>query len=676
MKHFRILHLIILISGFSSELSAQTTDKGCIAFEKAYARAEQLYEEEKYLESTTWFLAAVEAEEKSPAPNPKAIAKSLGNAGYSFDLANQPEKALECYNKGLGVARKASDSTEISIALANIGQLQVYQGKHEEALKNMQEALTIERALKNDEGISINLNSIGKIFESWNRPQDAISFYNQALELDLKNKAWDRVAIRYSSLGSVYRSLKDYPKAIEYQHKALEIERKSGNQKKIAIRLDRLGEIYLETRDWEKADRNFQEALAIFRSEANENSMATVLLHLGQSKMLQKQYEPARAALTECLRYADKLKLQQIRLQVFRHLSVLLSETGQPEQALRYLNAYISLKDSVFNAESQAKILEFREKYETEKKEKEIAILTAEKEIHALQIHKNRQQKAFLIGGSILLLLVILLIYSRYRIKQRHNLLLEEKNTELRLLNATKDRFFAIIAHDLRNPVSAFRNISGSLMKNIGTLSAAELGEYVESLNREAGKVRNLLLNLLDWAKSQLGVLQPDYQLHTVIPLVQEVLDSLGSHPVEEMPEIRVEIPENTQVFTDANMLKTILRNFISNALHYTPANGMITIAFLHTAEGPCMVVRDTGSGIRKEDISKLFRIDAQVKSIHPGLHKGSGLGLILCHELTQKMGGKIKVESEPGKGSEFFLFLPEQAPEDARRADASLHSP
>lgn len=404
--------------------------------------------------------------------------------------------------------------------------------------------------------------------------------------------------------------------------------------------------------------------------------MAIVLLHLGKSKLLQKQLEPARAALTECLVYANKLNLQQIQLQVYRHLSDLMSESGKPEQALRYLHAYISLKDSVFNAESQAKILEFREKYETEKKEKEIVVLTAEKEIHALQIRKNRQQKAFLIGSAILLTLVIVLIYSRYRIKQRNNRLLEAKNAELKVLNATKDRFFAIIAHDLRNPVSAFRNISGSLLKNMGQLSQKELSAYIESLNTEAGRVRNLLANLLDWAKSQLGAVHPDLQIHQAKPLVQEVVDSLGGHATGEMPEIRIEIPENAEVFTDANMLKTILRNLISNALHYTPAGGQIAIRLQQTADGSCLCIRDTGSGIRREDLPKLFRIDADVKSINKDLHKGSGLGLILCQELAEKMGGKIKVESEPGEGSEFFLSLPEQASEATDRAENSRPSP
>ncbi len=653
--------MLLLLCFISSLLQAQEEEKGCPEFESAYAKADKCYEDGQYLESTKWYLAAVEAEEKSPKPNPKAIAKSLGNAGYSFDLANMPEKSVECYAKGLAIARKSNDSTEMSIGLANIAQSEFHRGRYEVALRFMKEALEIEKRLKNDEGISINLNSIGKIFESWNRPYDAINFYNQALEIDLKNNALPRIAIRYSGLGSVYKTLKNYPKALQYQKQALEIERKLGKQSKIAVRLDRIGEIYLETGDLALADKNFIESLTIFRADSNETSIANVLLHLGKSKLRQRKYEQSMQAFTECLDLAGKLNLSQVKMRAYQDLSVLMRERNEPAKALAYLQKYIILKDSVFTAESQSQIMEFREKFETEKKEKEIAILTAESEINSLQLKKNRLQKGFLIGSAILLTLIILLIFSRYRIKQKHNLLLEEKNNELKLLNDTKDRFFAIIAHDMKNPVSAFRNISGSLMRNFENMKAEELKYYISELNQTAGNVKDLLQNLLEWARSQLNNISIHKENHDLTAIAEDAIHAIENGAKEKNIRISLLFEQGSTVYTDANILTTVMRNLLSNAVKFTPANGMIEIGFQQDTKQAQVWIRDTGSGMSEADVARLFRIDVDVRTISPHPEKGSGLGLILCHELITKTGGEIKVESSVGIGSKFIINLPVQ---------------
>jgi len=626
--------VLLLICLLSPLLQAQEAEKGCPEFESAYAKADKCYEDGQYLESTKWYLAAADAEKKSANPNPKALAKTYGNAGYSFDKANMPEKSIECYTKGLDIARKSNDSTEMSIGLANIAQSEFHRGRYEVSLRYMKEALDIEKLLKNEEGISINLNSIGKIFEAWNRHQDAISFYNQALEIDLKANALPRIAIRYSGLGSVYRTLKDYPKALFYQNKALEIERKLGKQSKIAVRLDRIGEIYMETGDLVQADKNFNEALAIFRADSIESSIANVLLHLGSSKLRQRKYEQSKQAFAECLVLAAKLNLAPVKMKAYQDLSRLFSEINEPAKALDYLQKHILLKDSVFTAESQTQIIEFREKYETEKKEKEIAILTAESEIHALQLKKNRQQKGFLIGSAALLTLIILLIFSRYRIKQKNNLLLEQKNRELKILNDTKDRFFAIIAHDMRNPVSAFRNISGSLMRNFENMKPEELKYYINELNLTAGNVKDLLQNLLEWARSQLNNINIHKENHDLTAIAEDAVHAVEQQAKEKNIRISLLFDQEVSVFTDANILTTVLRNLLSNAVKFTPKDGTIDIGFHQDKTHDQLWISDSGSGISEADLARLFRIDVDVRTINPHPEKGSGLGLILCQEL------------------------------------------
>jgi len=651
--------ILLCILTFNTEIiSAQQNDKGCAEFEAKSAIGDSLYEAGNYKESASCYLLAIAAEKNTKTPNPRALAKSYGNAGFSFDMANEPEEAIRNYQSGLAIARKSNDSVELAIQLANMGQSYTIRGDYEQALRFMKEALLIERCLKNEEGISINLNAIGKIFESWNHPQDAIRFYEQALEIDRKANALSRIAIRLSSLGSVYLSLKDYTKALQYQQQALEIEKQLNNPKKIGVRLDRIGEIYLETSRFPLAEKNFREALAIFRADSNLSSTAKVLLHLGKSHLRQGRFPQSLEAYTESLEIAEQLHIHQIKLDVLYELSELFSLTKKPEKALNFLHQYIALKDSVFNEESQKQIMEFRTKFQTERKEKEIVMLTAEKEINALQLKKNRQQKGFLIGSAILLSLVILLIFSRYRIKQKNNILLEEKNNELRILNATKDRFFAIIAHDMKNPVSAFRNISGSLMKHFEHMKAEDLRYYITELNRTAGNVNDLLQNLLEWARSQLNNISVDIQEHSLSDIVNDALRSIEQTATEKNIGISVLIASGSTVKTDRNILTTVLRNLLSNGVKFTPQDGLIEIGASTSGSIQEIWVSDSGPGIKESDISNLFRIDVDVRTINPGPEKGSGLGLILCHELIAKTGGKLTVESSVGIGSKFFISL------------------
>ncbi|HEX7583135.1 MAG TPA: PAS domain-containing sensor histidine kinase, partial [Prolixibacteraceae bacterium] len=236
---------------------------------------------------------------------------------------------------------------------------------------------------------------------------------------------------------------------------------------------------------------------------------------------------------------------------------------------------------------------------------------------------------------------------------------LQKYSEELQELNATKDKFFSIIAHDLKNPFSSIVGFSEILKDEAKHLDIETIEQYAEILYSTSKNTYRLLENLLDWARvQQLGM---PFRPGSIIlkTIVSEVAELMVEKANSKLITIINHIPDNLIVRADEDMLKTILRNLVSNALKYTSANGTVEIKTVSLADGIEITVKDTGTGIKKEDIEKIFKVGSNYSRRGTENEIGTGLGLLLCKEFVVKHGGKIWVESEEGKGSEFKFILP-----------------
>lgn len=237
--------------------------------------------------------------------------------------------------------------------------------------------------------------------------------------------------------------------------------------------------------------------------------------------------------------------------------------------------------------------------------------------------------------------------------------LLKEKERQLVELIATKDKLFSIIAHDLRNPFNAILGFSELLIENTSDIEAAESKKYLGVINSLAKNTLILLNNLLNWAKIQTGTIiyQPEHS--NLFAIVSDVLIIKESIAVIKNITINYSKTEGIEVYADVNMLKTILRNLISNAIKYTHIAGEITISAMQNQHNIEITVADNGVGMNEETRNKLFGIDLGITTSGTNNEKGSGLGLLLCKDFVEKHGGEIWVKSEVGKGSAFTFTLP-----------------
>ncbi len=232
---------------------------------------------------------------------------------------------------------------------------------------------------------------------------------------------------------------------------------------------------------------------------------------------------------------------------------------------------------------------------------------------------------------------------------------LHETVEALEEANATKDKFFSIISHDLGNIFSGLIGLSD-------LLSNPKQGEkefLMNMLQQSTQRGYNLLKNLLEWSQLQTGKIKP----RASVLYFHEYIDSnimLLANQAENKNITLVSSVDNTlAVFADANMINTVIRNLLSNAIKFTPENGRVEISGKREAEFIEISVSDTGVGIREQDIGKLFQVDVSHSTTGTADEQGTGLGLILCKDFVESNGGTIWVESELGKGSKFYFSLP-----------------
>lgn len=231
---------------------------------------------------------------------------------------------------------------------------------------------------------------------------------------------------------------------------------------------------------------------------------------------------------------------------------------------------------------------------------------------------------------------------------------------ELKQLNANKDRFFSILAHDLRSPFTALLGYSDFICNDYGSLTEDEIREFAGNINMVAKNVYGLLENLLEWSRIQTGSIEYKPEIFNFFGVGNNVIKLFNESAKKKTITLKLESDENVSLFADENMIQTVLRNLVSNAIKFTRTGGEIKIKLQpYDNKFVKISVIDNGVGISEKDKNKLFDLSISFTTIGTSKEVGTGLGLILCKELVEKNGGKIWVDSQQGEGSSFNFTVP-----------------
>jgi signal transduction histidine kinase len=272
------------------------------------------------------------------------------------------------------------------------------------------------------------------------------------------------------------------------------------------------------------------------------------------------------------------------------------------------------------------------------------------------------------INNSILIALLIvviaiitgatILIASRLRIIKQNN---DIKKSELKLqeLNQSKDKFFSIVAHDLKNPFNGIMGMSEYLFTEYENIDIKEKKEIINDINIASKNAFNLLQNLLEWTRAQSGLIKNmpvKIEPKNIVSLSLETVSNLAK---SKEIEIKEQYYTNDCAYADENLTSTIIRNLVTNAIKYSKRNSIIEIIVNTHLNELFFCIKDYGIGLKSDEIDQLFRIDVNIQKRGTENETGTGLGLKLCKEFVHYCGGRIWVISEHGRGSAFYFTLP-----------------
>lgn len=607
--------------------------------------------------------------------------KAFNVLGTSYEASSDYKAALQYFTAVLNLARQTGDTLSVGDALYSIGQVYNTQVDPQHALVFFFQALRIKEKQQDSIGIARIVNAIGTVYDDLEKSDIALGYYQKALKISKAIHFLGGIAAAHNNMGMVYTVRGEYDKALQYHLESLRMSEESKDRLGVSNSYNNIGDIYLYQINYPKAISYYQKSLAIDlqRQDSvgiaiNYNSIAASYFHLKNYRLALEYYKKA-------VFIAKKLSINLTLKDAYLGLSNTYEALNNYQQAHYFHKLYTDVKDAMLNEQSATHIAEMEARYRTEAKEKEIVLLKRDREIQ--EIKENRQEIAlyFLMSTLAMLIIVALLVYSRYLIKKRVNQQLETQNqrinfqnqslhdinsklvnseTNLRALNATKDRFFSIISHDLRAPLNTMTGFLQVLLTHGGSFTKEELKGFALKMDKSVKNLVDMLENLLHWSRSQTGNIEFRPQATELAKCIQHTVDVFGETADSKRISIQLDIDSQIQVYADHNMLSLIIRNMLFNAIKFTREGGTILLTATYSTKEMLEVsVADTGIGISPKDIDKLFRVDTYHTTRGTSNEQGTGLGLLLCDEFVKRHGGQIWVESEINKGTIFYFTLP-----------------
>lgn len=569
----------------------------------------------------------------------KGEALALSNHAMGFFHLNQYSKSLEIFKQALQLFRQTDSRYGEAETLNRIGAIYWNLGDYEKAVDFYMKSLRIKEELGNKKSIALSLNNLGLVFSNLGKVDEALSYLLQALQLKEEMDDTATMPSTLNNIGIVYRQRTDYQKSLEYYTRALRMKQDANDTKGIGFSLINISLVHQQMGDYDQAIQSCRNALNIFDTVQDRWGLAHGHYVLGDLFIDSKDREQAESLLLEALQRAEELEKTELVASVLNSLTRLYEKHGDYRQAFERYRASQQIRERMNNEKVSKKIAELQIKYETERKEKEAELARKEAEIFRLRNSEldrlNRELKLQNKKNALV----------NQKISEQYNQL-DNLNQELRELNATKDKFFSIIVHDLKNPLHNLKLLSEVLCMNLDRMDIEKTRKHALSMNQEVENISSLLENLLHWANAHKGTIPCNPSMFPIRDALQETLTLISSPAREKGISILPEPDDDALIFADWNMILVILRNLLTNAVKFTPENGQIRISSVAGNETLSLFIEDNGIGIPPSTMKRLFRLDEHISTAGTANETGTGLGLILCMEFVHKLGGTIVAES------------------------------
>jgi signal transduction histidine kinase/Tfp pilus assembly protein PilF len=608
-------------------------------------------------------------------------------------LFTDSEKATEYYFKLRALSKSLNWSEGKYLFAGGYTDVLNREGLVDSSIVVHREALELAKREMNERRIAMISVNIGNCYNLKRWFETALNYYHDALSIFERSGEKNRLAYTYSMMTTVYTEMDMQDEGLLYSEKALklfdenpdsiermfalinyavalfrkqEIEQSEnclleaqricilhGYRYQLVKIYNNRGTIAMQQHDWDKAEMYNRKSLAIAEEFDDVMSCCISNYGLGYIEMcrgnLNRSEDYVRKALSSALAYefpSEKMKCYEL-------LSYLSAGRQRFGDVQHYAAKADSIQQTIVSESTVRAAKEMEAKYETAKKEFEI-------ERQQGIISRQHTMRNLFVVSVVVLVVFLGLLWYMLCLRIRRNRALVERNDALGEINTTKDKFFNIISHDLRNPAVAQRDALRVLVTDAPSWDAVRLADYHAELLKVAEEQAELIYNLLGWGQLQTGrivytpfVFNLSARLRSDIRLLRDMANYKGVSLLAEMPD-------SVLVLGDVNMLSGVVRNLLGNAIKFTAEGGVVTLEVSPVAPvSPKYIVSvvDTGVGMSEEQVETLRATTLQSHQGTAG-EQGTGLGLIVCKEFLEKHGSMLHVESELGKGSRFWFEI------------------
>jgi signal transduction histidine kinase len=631
---------------------------------------EVVYDHGNYDSALVYFKDAERLAEEHGLSDSRAYA--LYYVGKYLETKGNFKDASGYYERALAIGREVKDDRLLVLILTSRGKNYISEGKMSLALQYYLEAFQLSEKLHDDLLYAQASSHLGSLYSMLNEYDKALEYDQKAFSRrdDLNNP--EGIAKSYNNIGILFRKLKRNDSALAYFQQALELCRQTRYMKGLVKALTNIGIVYSDQNADERAFPFLDTAFLISTEAGFGFGIASSSLYLANLYKKKGQLAKALSYYRLSLSRISGTDYDDLLQDIYQGLYACYSSMGDYKTALQYHVLLLDTQKRLLNVENARQLAVLNISFDLERKVKDNEVLRADNELKESLIKRKTIFIWLIVIALGLTLVVCVSVYNRLYVKKAANRKLEVLNAtvthqnkklallneKLELANREKDKFFSIIAHELRNPLYWFQNLSEVLSKKFREMPADKVQKSLSALDESAKNAFHLMDNLLQWSRSKLNRIHPKMGEHELRVLVSDTAEMYLT--ILEYKEIVFvdAVPAACMIYADADLLNCVVRNLLSNAIKYTPIGGSIGI-FCRVADGFVEVeVRDSGAGIVYNDAEHVFS-DAIVSRDGLLQEKGSGIGLKLCKEFVQLNGGRIWARSFPGVGSSFFFTVP-----------------
>jgi len=585
-----------------------------------------------------------------------------------------PDSARAMAEKALLLAKQIKYQNGIGAGFAAIGYAYWAQGYYSFSLYYLFNAIDYLKPGKQYAELSMCYRIISRNYSEMEQYKLAQTYLHESEVNATLSKNNDMIGLIYNESSFIYIHQKDYTHALQKAQTALSFALKTKDTLLTGIIYSRLGDIARLTGK-DTLIKNYYDSAYRWSLLSNNNRLRSLIFNeLSAYYLRQKDNEKALEMANDASRLADSTGNITVKIRSAGLIAEYYHAKNDIAGELAYQLRYNRLQDSI-NIEIKKKGFALFQQF-----------FALSRRLHDLELNeytsaisKERLRFQHITIITLAMFIVILMgglitIFYLYREKKKVLVRLAEKNDDITLqkniieeqsrhlaqLNDLKTKLFAVISHDLRTPISSLRSIM-SLFQKEG-LTEEQTVNLLKRMLPALDAADLTLSNLLNWSVKQMSGLKISRSTVSVFPLADEMERVFEFALQQKQIALVNNIPPDLKAYFDEQHLTIIMRNLVSNAIKFTPASGTITIAAKKENNRVLISMQDTGRGMSKEDIAKLFISTSYFTTQGTSGEKGTGLGLMLCKELLELNNGNIYVESKPGKGSTFYISLPEKA--------------